>query len=62
MQMPDRERDYLDNARRDYLRAQDLYQQAGLFGDSSRNQLAAIQGQQRVEQRLSALQGGISAQ
>jgi len=61
-QMPDRERDYLDNARRDYLRAQDLYQQAGLFGDSARNQLAVIQGQQRVEQRLSALQGGVTAQ
>jgi serine/threonine protein kinase len=61
-QMPDRERDYLDNARRDYLRAQDLYQQAGLFGDSARNQLTAIQGQQRVEQRLSALQGGVTAQ
>ncbi len=61
-QMPDRERDYLDRARSDYLRAQDFYEQAGLFGDSARNQLAAIQGQQRVEQRLSMLQGGMTSQ
>lgn len=61
-QMPDRERDYLDRARSDYLRAQDFYQQAGLFGDSVRNQLAAIQGQQRVEQRLSMLEGGVTSQ
>ncbi len=61
-QMPDRERDYLDRARSDYLRAQDLYQQAGVFGDSARNQLAAIQGQQRVEQRLNILAGGMTPQ
>src|SRR5579884_2796890 len=59
-QSPDQERNYLEEARRDYVKAQDLYQQAGLYGDSARNQLQAIQGQQRVEQRLSAIQGGIA--
>lgn len=59
---PDQERGYLEEALHDYARAQDLYQQAGLFGDTPRNQLQAIQGQQRVEQRLSELQGGVVAQ
>jgi tetratricopeptide (TPR) repeat protein len=59
-QSPDQERTYLEEARRDYVKAEDLYQQAGLYGDSARNQLQAIQGQQRVEQRLSQMQGGVS--
>jgi eukaryotic-like serine/threonine-protein kinase len=54
-QMPGEERDYLDRAKKDYLHAEDLYQQAGLFGDASRNRLFAIQAEQRVEQRLSQL-------
>ena len=53
---PDQERGYLQEALHDYARAQDLYQQAGLFGDTPRNQLEAIEGQQRVEQRLTQLQ------
>jgi len=61
-QSPDQERGYLQEALHDYARAQDLYQQAGLFGDTPRNQLQAIQGQQRVEQRLTELQGGVTAQ
>jgi hypothetical protein len=60
--MPGQERDYLDKARQDYAHAQELYVQAGLFGDSARNQMQAIQGQQRVEQRISELQGGLSSQ
>jgi serine/threonine protein kinase len=56
-----KERDSLEQARQDYIRAQDLYQQAGLFGDAARNQLQALQGQQRVEQRLSQLHGGPGA-
>jgi serine/threonine protein kinase len=58
---PDQERDCLEQARQDYIRAQDLYQQAGLFGDAARNQLQALQGQQKVEQRLSRLNGGPGA-
>jgi tRNA A-37 threonylcarbamoyl transferase component Bud32/tetratricopeptide (TPR) repeat protein len=57
-QSPSQERDYLDRARQDYIRAQDLYQQAGLFGDAARNQMRAMQAQQKVEQRLSEMQGG----
>jgi serine/threonine protein kinase len=57
-QMPDQERDYLDHAKQDYEHAQNLYQQAGLFGDSARNEIQAMQGEQRVEQRLSELQRG----
>jgi Protein kinase domain len=61
-QLPNQERDYLDKARQDYVHAEDLYTKAGMFGDSLRNQVAAIQGQQRVEQRLMELQSGVSAQ
>jgi tetratricopeptide (TPR) repeat protein len=57
-EMPDQERDYLDHARQDYERAESLYQKAGLFGDSARNEIQAMQGQQRVEQRLNELQRG----
>ncbi len=57
-QLPSEERDYLDKANQDYIHAQDLYERAGLFGDASRNRLQAIQGEQRVEQRLAQLQGG----
>lgn len=60
--LPDQEREYLQNARQDYLRAQDLYQQVGAFGDATRNRIQAILGQQRVEQRLTELQSGIPAQ
>ncbi len=57
-QMPSEERDYLDKAKQDYIHAEDLYERAGLFGDASRNRLQAIQGEQKVEQRLAELQGG----
>ena len=57
---PSQERDYLDRAREDYIHAEDLYREAGLFGDAARNQFQAIQGQQKVEQRLSALEGAVS--
>jgi Protein kinase domain len=59
---PSQERDYLDRAREDYIHAQDLYQRAGLFGDATRNQLQAIQGQQKVEQRLNVLEEGTGSQ
>jgi len=59
---PSQERDYLDKAREDYIHAEDLYQQAGLLGDAARNQFQAIQGQQKVEQRLSALEEGTVSQ
>ena len=62
MGMPDQERDYLNKARQDYIHAQDLYQQAGLFGDATHNQIASMEGQLRVEQRLSELPGGSSSQ
>jgi eukaryotic-like serine/threonine-protein kinase len=55
-QIAGQERDYLDQAKQDYLHAEDLYQQAGLFGDASRNRLVAMQAEQRVEQRLSELE------
>ena len=56
--MPDQEREYLDKAKQDYLRAENLYKRAGLFGGAPRNRLQALQSQQRVEQRLSALESG----
>ncbi|MGI8959646.1 MAG: serine/threonine protein kinase [Bryobacteraceae bacterium] len=59
---PSQERDYLDRAREDYIHAEDLYRRAGLFGDTARNQFQAIQGQQKVEQRLTALEGGTISQ
>jgi eukaryotic-like serine/threonine-protein kinase len=58
---PDQERQCLEKARQAYIHAEDLYQQAGYFADSARNQVAAIQGQQRVEQRLSDLEGGTAS-
>lgn len=57
--LPGQERDYLDKARQDYQHAQDLYSQAGLFGDSGRNQTQAIQALQRVERRISEVEGGL---
>lgn len=59
--VPDEERDYLNKARQDYIHAQDLYQQVGLFGDALRNQMLAMQSQQRVEERLSQMQWGTVA-
>lgn len=56
--LPNQERQFLDKARQDYIHAEDLYQQAGLFGDAVRNQMQALAGQQRVEQRLNDLEGG----
>jgi eukaryotic-like serine/threonine-protein kinase len=55
-QMPGEEREYLDRAKQDYLHAEDLYEQAGLFGDAARNRLVAMQAEQRVEQRLFQLE------
>jgi hypothetical protein len=60
--LPDQERDYLGKAKQDYKHAEELYSKVGLFGDALRNQVAAIQGEQRVDQRLSELQYGIVAQ
>lgn len=54
--LPDQERDFLNKAKQDYVHAQELYQQAGLFGDSARNEALALQGQQRVEERLDEIQ------
>lgn len=53
--LPDQERDFLNKAMQDYIHAQGLYQQVGLFGDSARNQALALQGEQRVEERLNEL-------
>jgi hypothetical protein len=51
-----RERDYLDRAKADYIHAEFLYREAGLVGDTGRSQLQAIQGEQRVDQRLNQLE------
>jgi tetratricopeptide (TPR) repeat protein len=61
-QMPNEERQYLEKARRDYMYAESLYEKAGLFGDAARNRLQAIQAEQRIEQRLSALDGNTVTQ
>ena len=55
-QSPGQEKDYLKRAREDYIHAQDLYQQVGMFGDAARNETQAMLGQQRVEQRLSQIE------
>jgi serine/threonine protein kinase len=60
--MRDQEREYLDKAKHDYLRAENLYKRAGLFGGAPRNRLQALQSQQRVEQRLLALESGSVSQ
>jgi serine/threonine protein kinase len=62
VQMPNEERIYLEKARRDYMYAESLYEKAGLFGDAARNRLQAIQAEQRIEQRLSQLDGNTVAQ
>jgi serine/threonine protein kinase len=62
VQMPNQERNYLEKARRDYMYAESLYEKAGLFGDAARNRLQAIQAEQRIEQRLSELDGNMVAQ
>ncbi len=53
--LPDREQEYLEKARQDYMRAQELYQKTDLFGDAGRNEMLALEGQHRVEQRLDQL-------
>ena len=55
-QSPSQEKDYLTRARQDYIHAQDLYQQVGMFGDAARNEVQAAQGQQRVDERLSQIE------
>lgn len=52
---PAREQEFLDKARADYVHAEDLYQQAAAFGDAARSEMAALRGQQRVEERLEEL-------
>ncbi len=52
---PEREQEFLDKARADYVHAEDLYQKSGAFGDSARNEMVALRGQQKVDERLSAL-------
>ncbi len=54
-QVPNQEKDYLARARQDYIHAQELYQQVGIFGDAAHNEEQASQGQLRVEQRLSQM-------
>ena len=53
--LPDREQEYLEKARQDYVKAEELYQKADLFGDAARNEMLALEGQHRVEQRLDEL-------
>jgi hypothetical protein len=55
-QTPGQEKDYLNRAKEDYVHAQDLYREVGMFGDAARNEVQAMQGQQRVEQRLSQIE------
>jgi serine/threonine protein kinase len=57
--LPNQERDYLGKAKQDYKHAEELYSKVGLFGDALRNQVAAIQGEQRIDQRLSQMTSGI---
>lgn len=61
-QMSDQERDYLDRAKQDYLRAENLYGRVGLFGDTPRSKLQTIQSERKVEERLSQLDTGGSRQ
>jgi hypothetical protein len=53
---PDQERDSLTKADQDYKHAQELYDQVRLLGDVERNRSLAIAGQERVAERLRALQ------
>lgn len=55
---PDQEKEYLNNAHQDYIHAVTLYDQAGLFGDAPRNKMLALEGQQRVEERLDEITSG----
>jgi len=59
-QVPNQEKDYLTRAKEDYIHAQELYQQVGLFGDAAHNQQQASLGQQRVEQRLSQINDAVN--
>jgi hypothetical protein len=55
---PDHEKEYLENAKKDYLHAIDLYQQIGLWGDSLERRMQALQSLQAVEKRLQELHKG----
>jgi serine/threonine protein kinase/tetratricopeptide (TPR) repeat protein len=59
--LPNQERDFLNKARQDYIHAQELYEQVGLFGDAARNQALAQLGQERVEERLREMGSGAEA-
>lgn len=49
---PSQEKEYLLKARDDYTRAQQLYQEIGVWGDAAQNRMQAMLGEERVEQRI----------
>ncbi|MDQ6700203.1 MAG: protein kinase, partial [Acidobacteriota bacterium] len=54
-EMPQQQTEYLDRARRDYLRAEDLYSQVGPFYNATQNRIKAIRAVEHVEDRIREL-------
>ncbi|MDQ2898841.1 MAG: protein kinase [Acidobacteriota bacterium] len=55
-EMPQQQREYLEKARRDYLRAEDLYAQVGTFYNATQNRIRTIHAADQVENRMRELQ------
>ncbi|MDQ6704735.1 MAG: serine/threonine protein kinase [Acidobacteriota bacterium] len=55
-EMPQQQTEYLDRARRDYLRAEDLYSQVGPFFNATQNRIKAIRAVEHMEDRIRELQ------
>lgn len=56
--MPAQEKEYLERAKQDYLKAEELYQEIGIRGDVTRNRALTLTGLERVQQRLFLLEQG----
>ncbi len=56
--LPEQEKQYLEQARKDYLKAEELYREIGLWEDSAQARAGTLSGLERVEQRLFQLEGG----
>ena len=56
--LPEQEKQYLEQAKKDYLKAEELYREIGLWEDSAQARAQTLSGLERVEQRLFQLEGG----
>lgn len=59
--LPEQEKQYLEEAREDYLKAEELYRELGPWENAAQARAQTLAGLERVEQRLYQLEGGEDA-